>query len=994
MRRLSYFTVLWITFLCLLAGTASAQSARGSLRGQAQDNAGAMLQGAQVELLPNAGTATTNDKGEFAFPNVAPGTYTLLINYVGFEPFQQEVTVEAGKNTYLKAVVKISMKNEEVTVFSERESGEVEAINRTRTADNLIQSLPSEVIRSLPNANVADALGRLPSVTLLRIEGEGVYVSVRGTEPRLSNTTVDGITIPSPEPTIRYVRLDVIPSDLVQSVEINKTLSANQDGDGIGGSVNLRTKTATDEPTLDIFGNGGYSPILDGRGNSQFGGTYGQRFGHSKKFGLLFGGTWDWNGRGIDNIQPALDPMSTFAQPFYDNDTIREYRYYRTRYGFAGSADYKLGEFSGIYARGMYSDLKDWGDKWYYSPVSTAIKVSATGVVTLPSATAASSAPKFYTSSKRPNASVGSLVLGGHHVQTSSWFNWEVSASHAYEGDSAGNPKADFAWIGPSVYCNYVPQGITNTPHFGACDGANSPLQNAALWALKDITTSRGMTAQMNLSAAASNAKNYHANGHFGTFEAGFKIRNAHKYQNATETVYDSWSTKNNPGILMQNLQGDFYANDFYKGKYFGGRYGPVSDFNKVQSYTLQNLASYVDGVKTAANTWPNLFNTVERITAGYAMNTIDLGKLHVQTGLRIEATQMDTQGYKVQLYAANNKACGTTPNTGCGVPSKVYNNPSYIDYLPSVQLRYALTKNDALRLVYARGVARPDAYQIVPYVTEDDSSSPASVTIGNPSLRPEHANNYDLLYERFLNPAGMIQAGFFFKQLTAPQVQYTIPNYVPVSMLPANTLPTALAPVVATYSGDAITMNINGKNAYLYGFEVSYQQHMKFLPGVLKGLGLSANYSLMDSQEKGLILRTDSPALQQQSNVAWNVSPTYDNKHVSFRLGLTYNGPAIYQYQWISRSFTPSALPGAGADPSGLGPKGPSGDVHTLEHMQMDAQISYRVTRHLSLMAYGLNLNNEVFGYYTGSTNFVNQREYYRPTYAGGLKYTFNGER
>lgn len=150
-----------------------------------------------------------------------------------------------------------------------------------------------------------------------------------------------------------------------------------------------------------------------------------------------------------------------------------------------------------------------------------------------------------------------------------------------------------------------------------------------------------------------------------------------------------------------------------------------------------------------------------------------------------------------------------------------------------------------------------------------------------------------------------------------------------------------------------------------------------------------------MDSQEKGLILRTDSPALQQQSNVAWNVSPTYDNKHVLPAGACLTNGPAIYQYQWISRSFTPTALPGAGADPSGLGPKEPaSGDVHTLAHMQMDAQISYRVTRHLSLMAYGLNLNNEVFGYYTGSTNFVNQREYYRPTYAGGLKYTFNGER
>lgn len=987
MRRTSLVTALLLITLCLLHGLALAQSGHGSLSGLAQDSAGAVLHGAKVELLPTTSTATTNERGEFVFTSVAPGTYTLVVNYVGFAQYTQEVTIAPGKSTHVKAVISVNSKNEEVTVYSERESGEVEAINRTRTADNLIQSLPAEVITSLPNANVADALGRLPSVTLLRIEGEGVYVSVRGTEPRLTNTMVDGITIASPEPNVRQVRLDVIASDLVESVEINKTLSANQDGDGIGGSVNLRTKTATDQPLLTISGNGGYNPILNGRYNGQINGTYGQRFGKHKRFGLLFGGTWDWNGRGIDNIQPALDPNSTFAQPFYDNNTIREYRYYRTRYGFAGSADYKLGEFSSIYGHGMYSDLKDWGDKWYYSPVSTAIKL-VNGTPTLPSPTAASGSPKFYTSSKRPNASVSNLVIGGHHVQSQSWFNWEVSGAQSYEIDSAGNPKADFSWVGPKVYCNYVPQGVTNYPTFGNCDGASSPLLNAALWAFKDITTSKGRTGQLNLGASASYARRYQVGSHPGVIEAGFKIRNDHKYQDATETVYDSWSTTGNANLLMQNLQGSFVNKDYYFGRYFGGSFGPVSDFNKVQAYTMQYLGGYVNGYKTAANTWPNVFHTVERITAGYVMNTIDLGKLHVQTGVRFENTQMDTLGYNVTLYLASTKNSPCPTGTGCGIPSAVTNNPQYLDVLPSVQLRYALTKNDQLRLVAARGIARPDAYQLVPYVTEDASASPVTVSIGNPALRPEHANNFDLLYERFLRPAGMLQAGFFFKQLSAPQVGTTIPGSVSLSSLPSGYLPPALAPVIAQYPGDSVSMTVNGKNAYLYGFEVSYQQHLTFLPGALKGLGLSANYSLMDSSEKGLLLRTDSPALPQQSNVAWNVSPTYDNKRVSFRLGMTYNGPCVYQYSYVSPKLV------TGADPSGLGPKGPSGDIHTLPHMQIDAQISYKLGKHFSAMAYGLNLNNEVFGYYTGSTNFVNQREYYKATYAGGLKYTFSSER
>ena len=225
-------------------------------------------------------------------------------------------------------------------------------------------------------------------------------------------------------------------------------------------------------------------------------------------------------------------------------------------------------------------------------------------------------------------------------------------------------------------------------------------------------------------------------------------------------------------------------------------------------------------------------------------MNTIDFGKIHLQTGVRIEATNMNTFGYDVTLYPANDRHCGGSPNTGCGIPISVANNPSYIDVLPSVQLRYRLTPDSALRAVYSRGVARPDAYQLVPYVTEDSSASPIAVTIGNPALRPEHANSYDLLYENFLRPLGMFQAGVFFKQLTAPQLLTSLPG----SINPANFPPGYFSPstlqALQQYPGDAITQYVNGQNAYLYGFEISYQQHLSYLPGLLRGLGISANYS------------------------------------------------------------------------------------------------------------------------------------------------------
>src|SRR2546429_1043036 len=110
-----------------------------------------------------------------------------------------------------------------------------------------------------------------------------LFRSVRGTDPRLTNTTIDGINVPSPESGVRQIKFDPIPADIVESVEINKTLQANMDGDGIGGSINLVTKTAGERSTMNFSSMAGYTPILGGRGLTENTGTLGQRFGADKR---------------------------------------------------------------------------------------------------------------------------------------------------------------------------------------------------------------------------------------------------------------------------------------------------------------------------------------------------------------------------------------------------------------------------------------------------------------------------------------------------------------------------------------------------------------------------------------------------------------------------------------------------------------------------------------------------------------------------------------
>jgi TonB-dependent receptor len=545
----------------------------------------------------------------------------------------------------------------------------------------------------------------------------------------------------------------------------------------------------------------------------------------------------------------------------------------------------------------------------------------------------------------------------------SSWISWEIAAARSFQTASAGNPKADFSWIGPKLTCGYDPAVQTNssTPIFGSnCEGPNSPMLNASNWGFLDITTSSGITAHLNLSAATSYTRSYSLGGHRATFEAGGKVRNGHRFSEGTETVYDGWAAANYP---LNRFQSTFTNNNYYEGAYFGGQFGPVSDFNLLKTYTESSLTNFVDGYKSAQNDYPNKFNLVERISAGYVMNTVEFGKLKVMAGVRLEQTNMDTFGYFVTLFPAGSKNCLTS--TGCGTPVPVKTNRSYIDALPSVTLRYALTPDSNLRAVYGRGISRPDPYQLIPYVTEDDSSNPATHAIGNPDLRPTHANNYDLLYERFLRPVGMIQAGIFYKQLSSPLIS------------------TLYTPASGEWAGQQVTQEINGTNSHIAGFEVSFQQRLTYLPGPLKGFGIMANYSYTGSRVKSLPGRPDSPALAWQVPSTWNISPTYDRKRLSIRLGMTYNGPSIQSYAYKFAS-----------DPTAAGPTGPAGDTYLHSHFQVDAQGSYRLYRGLTAIAYGLNLNNAVDWYYTGQPIYVKQMSFFRPTIAIGFRYDFVHDR
>jgi len=952
-----------------LLGSSPALAQTGGISGTVKDSTGAVLAGARVELQ-NGPSAISDDLGQFTITNVAPGTYTVTVSYVGFAPSTTTVVVTAGQNARLNLALDVASKNDVIIVTVERAHGEAESINEEKIADNILNVLPSEIISSLPNANIADAVGRLPGVTLERDEGEGKYVQIRGTEPRLANLTLDGVEVPSPEGGVRQVKLDVIPADLIESVQINKTLQPNMNGDAIGGSVNLVTKKAGERPTLRLYGLGGLTPIANTRSVYEFGGTAGQRFGVDKRLGVMVSGSYDYNGRGIDDIEPVpglvQQPSSTAYVYDINNVAFRQYLYDRKRYGFGGSLDYRLSETSNLYLHTLYSDFKDYGDRYEYI-VNTNDVAPAVGVSPIPGPNIPNNGPNsdgstpFTTERRDPDFQIASLSLGGNHVFGTSLLNWQFAVGRARMLNPIGGGESHTLFLSTLIQsnCQYLNSATRdpNLPVFSpACFSETYDPTTLQLNQIQD--SAHGKAAQLNLEGTVSYAKSYHVGSHTSTFETGFYIRNAHKFDDSYEIDWCPINPASTP-FATQFLSG-FHNSNYYNGSY---PYGPGVSWQKVQSYFKANQGAFTNDETLCPQTAPapslfggnnNNFDLVERVTAGYVIDSIDISRLRIVGGVRFEGTQDNTL------------SCNCDINTNGG-PINFLGHGSYISVLPSVSVKARLDSsgNSVLRFVYARGVSRPDPAYLTSATTVDNSTTPPTLTIGNPALKPEYGNNFDVLFEHYLQPLGAIQAGFFYKSLSNPIV----------SLLAGPQAATG-CPTATCY----VNTSGNAGSAHIAGIELSFQQHFTYLPGMLSGFGVLANYSYATSRAHNLPGRSDSPPLLRQAPNSWNISPTYDRGRLSLRTGFAYNGANIYSY------FYQDGVPG--------GVHGPYGDYTLYSHFQVDAQGSVYLGKGFTAIASGLNLNNEVFGFYYGSPQYFTQREYYKPTYTFGLRWDLRHEK
>ena len=934
----------------LFALRTEAQEITGIIAGTVTDSASAPISNAILHVIENRYGSVSADNGSYRIVGVAPGQYSVLVRRQGFVTDTFRVTVAAGETSQHDVSLRsipISLTEIVVTASPRMNETQQAALDKQRKADNIISVMSGDEIRALPNANAAEAAARIPGVSTERDEGEGKFIQIRGTEPRLSNVTVDGVHIPGTEQGDRIAKLDDVPTDLLGAIEVTKTLTADMEADAIGGSVNLVTKIPEGTPRGYFSGQLGQSTLLDHR-QGQGSMTYGGRFGDQKKLGALFSGAYDKNDRVINDVELGWTVDNGHSIPVEFDQ--RDYTYYRERYGAGGQLDYRFQDSSTAYVRGLFSLFKNWGTRYRYD-------ISADGVDDVSGATATGTGIGMSreVSQRRPTEQLYGFTGGG--AKTIGALDFNLAMNYAGTRQSVSDYRTSpFGYSGADLSGLALDGSNPQVPvyHYeNAGDAANAT--NPQNYSLSRYTTSDGLTTGRDLGGRLDATWRYASATTPGSLKFGVKVRAENKEFVEANTSFNATSDY----TLAQGLS-SFSDPNFYNNVTNAYPLGPVPGDNTVHSFENANPSGFVNATDSLGNLIDS-FKGAEKIYSGYVMNTVDVGRLRINVGLRVENTRVDYTGHQE----------GTDTTSGTTTVSTVSGSSSYTDLFPSVQLRYALGSVTNIRAAVTRAIARPNYYDLAPHISGDTcggicNTLTNAASAGNPDLKPQHAWNYDLLFEHYLPAAGVVSGGLFYKSITGFQYDKISVYHGPATQ----------------FDGNYVSMPVNGGDGHLFGFEADYAQHLWFLPPALQGLGFDVNWThvsskatlLQDASDSAHIGQTSARSVvlpRQSPNIA-NVALLYDSPRFSVRAAWQYQGANITSY----------------AD----GTATAGGDTYFYAHSQIDASVIFNLTRDVSLQLQGLNLNNAVFGFFNGTPDaqFNIQREYYGRSVIFGAKYGF----
>ncbi len=890
------------------------------------DNSKEFLPGANVMLKGTSYGAVTNREGRYVIANVPAGTYTLSVTYIGYETFSTEVTVAAGASVKQDVALKVSYVDIGQVVVTGIRQGQVKALSQQRTSATIQNVVAQEQMERFPDENTADVLKRISGVYIQYSSGEGRFALIRGTDPRLNIITVNGEKLATNRTEERYPQLDIIGSSQLASVEVTKALTPDMDGDAIGGSINLVTRSAFDYPgrRIDITAGSGYAN-LDAKPIGQGKIHYSNVFGNNRKLGLTFTANWDQKQRGAHNTEPRWadkEDINKNKIPFALSEvTLMDYNSTFTRYGVGGGLEYRLSDNHQWNLRGLYSLFRD--DTWRGRNrlrVDRGKYLSPDGWLTQDSRIVRDHTWRIEYLYQQ-NYSFGGLHKFGtatlDYTAAYSFANEEHPDQYLSEWDF--DKKVNLA----------LDLSLPEAPKWTFANIADSLQYDPTLYTLSQFDY-RNTTASNTITTGAANFKMpYHLLGNPAEFKIGIKATRSKKDRDEDRWRY-KWTGKRK--IKLNELVSSEEETDFFNGEY--KVFGPVPDKDKVADF----LKAYKnDSMSVELRYWDSEgqnYVANEGVYAYYAMTTVNIGKFMFLGGWRHEFTQNDYDG--TQLFFNDKGAFSSM--------ERVKEKRDYNNILPMAHLRYRLTPMTNLRFAYTHAISRPNYWDYAPYFFVDPSGK--KIDSGNPDLKPTTSKNVDLMFEHYFSGVGVASGGLFYKKLDDI-------IYVETSKVSGG-----------TWDGFTKEQAINGGSANLYGFELNWQQELSFLPGFLSGFGIYTNYTHTWSDAEML---GREGVLPGQAGDVGNVSLSYEKYGFSARLSASYRDKFIVA----------------------VGQDKPR-DEWMDKHLQVDFSATYNILPWMQAYFDAINLTNEPSYKYLGERARPLVVEYFSWWLKGGLKFRF----
>ncbi|WP_438988804.1 TonB-dependent receptor [Polaribacter sp.] len=936
---------LFIAVLSLTAFQTFSQT--GTIQGLITDENGIYVPGASVSLEAIKKGDVTNFDGKFTIVAVPVGTYTLKVTYLGYKDVEQSIIVKQNQTTKVSLQLKSGgIELNEIQIKTYALSGQSKALNKQKNNINITNVVSTDQIGKFPDANIGDAVKRIPGITMQVDQGEARNIIIRGLSPQLNSVTLNGSRIPSAEGDNRNIQMDLIPSDMIQSIQVNKAVTPDMEADALGGSVNLITRTAPQGFRLSATAGSGLNTITNKRIlNGSF--LVGDR-SKNKKFGWMVSATVNDNDFGSDNVEvewvnEAESPITgndITVSPYIAESDIRTYLVQRVRRSFSANFDYQINDNNNIYLKTMYNWRDDRENRYRlrYRSIEPIFTPGTDQIIgyqgEIRRQTKGGLNNDRNKNTRLEDQRMQNYTLGGKHVFGKLEFDWFGSLAAAseerlneryieyeLEENPAGDPirlqvnlnNTRFPVINPSV----------------ATDAALSR------YSLKEITEENQFTEEKDVNFVA----NFKLPTKKGSLKFGGRIRTKSKDRNndffelaPTNATFDDFSSL----PLIDQTDANFLAGSSYAaGQYVDPAFLGDLNFNDASLFDKESVVDEFLGGN---------YDAKEDVFAGYVMVTHKLNdKLTLLGGLRLENTKIETTGNIVN-YDVNGDFDGVTSTT---------ENNSYTNILPGLHLKYDFTKNSSVRFAWTNTIARPNYIDLVPFrniIRED-----AEIEIGNPDLNPTTSMNFDLLGEQYFKNVGILSGGIFYKKID--NFIYPLVSQTTDDSLGANT------------TGFDTKRPVNGDDASIFGLEFALQRQLDFLPGFLKNFSLYVNYTYLTSSANGIRNedgdeRNDLDLPNTAPNM-FNGSLGYANKFFSGRL---------------SANFSDSYIDEIGGNAFE--------DRYYDKQFFLDFNATFTINKNLRIYADVNNITDQPLRYFQGVSDRTMQMEYYGRRITLGLKY------